>query len=68
MVFGKGTFLSESTNVFIMTSNRRTFFCPETENLNLVTENCLEIDDILKFESLEACKGKKAIFGWLGQP
>jgi hypothetical protein len=32
-----------------------------------VTENCLEIEDILKFESLEACKGKKAAFGWLAQ-
>ena len=30
----KGTFLSESTNVFVITSNRRTFFFPETENLN----------------------------------
>ena len=34
----------------------------------LVTENCLEIEDVLKFESLEACKGKKAAFSWLGQP
>ena len=34
----------------------------------LVTENCLEIEDVLKFESLEACKGKKVAFGWLGQP
>ena len=30
----KGTFLSESTDVFVITSNRRTFFFPETENLN----------------------------------
>ena len=30
----KGTFLSESTDVFAMTSNRRIFFLPETENLN----------------------------------
>ena len=29
----------------------------------LVTENCLEIKDILKFESLAACKGKEATFG-----
>ena len=29
----------------------------------LVTENCLEIKDILKFESLAACKGKEVIFG-----
>jgi hypothetical protein len=29
-----------------------------------VIENCLEIE----FESLEACKGKKAAFCWLRQP
>ena len=34
----------------------------------LVAENCLEIEDVLKFENLEAWKGKKATFGWLGQP
>ena len=32
--FCKGTFFSESTNVFVITPNRQTFFCPETENLN----------------------------------
>ena len=30
----KGMFLSESTDVFVITPNRRTFFFPETENLN----------------------------------
>ena len=60
--------MSEDTDVFVITPNRRTFFCPETENLNLVTEKCLEIEDVLKFECLEACTGKKAAFGWLGQP
>ena len=30
----KGTFLSENTDVFVITSNRRTFFFTETENLN----------------------------------
>ena len=30
--------------------------------------DCLEIEDVLKFESSEACKCKKATFGWLGQP
>ena len=25
----------------------------------LVTENCLEIEGVFKFDSLEACKGKK---------
>ena len=36
----------------------------------LVAVNCLEIENVLKFESLEleACKGKKATFGWLEQP
>ena len=56
----KGTFLSEDPDVFVITSNRPTIFIPETEN-------CLEIEDVLLFESLKACKGKKATFGWLGQ-
>ena len=30
----KGTFLSESTDVFVITPNRQTFFFPETKNLN----------------------------------
>ena len=33
----------------------------------LLTENCLEIEDVFEFDSLEACKGKKATFGYLGQ-
>ena len=33
-VNSKGTILSENTNVLVITSNRRTFFFPETENLN----------------------------------
>ena len=32
-----------------------------------MTENCLEIEDVLKCESLEPCKGKKATFGWLAK-
>ena len=32
---GKGSYVfSESTDFFVITSNRRTFFFPETENLN----------------------------------
>ena len=31
---GKGTFFSESTDVFVITPNRRTFFFPETETEN----------------------------------
>jgi hypothetical protein len=34
MALFKGTFLSEDTDAFVITSNRRTFFFPETENLN----------------------------------
>ena len=30
-----------------------------------MTENCLEIEEVIKFESSEACKGKKAAIGWL---
>ena len=33
-----------------------------------MTEICLEIEDVFKFDSLEACKGKKATVGWLAQP
>ena len=64
----KGMVLSEDNDVFVITPNRKTFSFPETENLNfgLVTESCLEIEDVLKFESLDACKAKKATFGWLG--
>ena len=34
IVKSKGTFLSVSTDVFVITPNRQTFFFPETENLN----------------------------------
>ena len=30
----KGTFLSEDTDVFVISPNRRTFYIPELENLN----------------------------------
>ena len=30
----KGTFLSEDTDAFVITSNRRTFVFPKTENLD----------------------------------
>ena len=33
-ILDKGMFLSEDTDVFIITYYRRTFFFPETENLN----------------------------------
>jgi len=31
---GKGTFLSEGTDVFVITPNKPTFFFAEAENLN----------------------------------
>ena len=34
----------------------------------LLTEIFLEIEDVFQFDSLEACKGKKATIGWLAQP
>ena len=34
LTLGKGTFFSESADVFVITSNRRTFFFPETKDLN----------------------------------
>ena len=34
----------------------------------LVTEICLEIEDVFKFDSLEAFKGKKTVLGWLVEP
>ena len=68
-VLSKGTFLLEDTDVFVITPNRRIFFLTETESLNFeFWRLCLEIEDILKFESLEACNGKKAVFDWLRQP
>jgi hypothetical protein len=32
-----------------------------------VIEICLEIEDVFKFESLEACKGKKVAIGCLAE-
>ena len=32
----KSTFLSEDTDVFVISSNRQTFYFPELENLNSV--------------------------------
>ena len=33
-----------------------------------MTENCLEIEIVVNFESLETFNSKKAAFGWLRQP
>ena len=65
----KGTFLSEDTDVFVMyRQTDEQFIFLNLKIWILVTENCLKIEDVLKFESLAACKGKKAPFCWLGQP
>ena len=58
-------FLSEDTDI-LQTDEHFSFL--KLKIWILVTENCLEIVDVWKFESLKACKGKKAVFGWLGQP
>ena len=34
----------------------------------LVTQVCLEIENVFKFDSLESCKGKKAPVHWREQP
>ena len=66
-IWVKGTFLSEDTDVFVISGTRRTFiYLPEV--WILVTEHCLEIEDVLKFENLETCRDKMAALGWLGQP
>ena len=40
----------------------------QSTTVQCVIENFLEIENVLKFDSLETCKGKKAAFDWLGQP
>ena len=61
----KGTFLSEDNYVFVKTPNRRTFFFPETENLNFGDWKLPRNWECLKVWKL--CKGKKVTFGRLGQ-
>ena len=60
-------FLSEDTDVFGKSANLQTFYFLNLKIWILVSENCLQIEDVLKFGSLEACKGKKVGFCWLGQ-
>ena len=55
-------FLSEDADVVVKTPDEP-FPSLKLKLWILVTENCLEIEYILKFESLEALKGKKATFG-----
>ena len=43
-----------------LSPNRWTFYVPELENLNFCDWKLLRNWDILKFKSLEACKGKMA--------
>ena len=40
--------MSKDTDVFVISPNRQTFYFPE---------KCLEIEYVLKYDSLEACKG-----------
>ena len=57
-LFGKGMYLSEDTDVFVIIPIKWKFIFPETENLKLI-----QLEGVLKFASLEACNGKKAAFG-----
>ena len=56
----KRLLFSESIDVFVTSSTTWTFYFPD-----LI---CLEIEDVLGFDSLEAWKGKKAALGWLAKP
>ena len=44
------------------------FYFPSLKFWILVTEFFLEIEDVLKFDSLEDYKGTKAALGWLAKP
>ena len=58
----KGTFLS-----YLQRDEHFNFL--NLEIWILLTENCLEMEDVFKkFDSLEACKGKKAVLDRLAQP
>jgi hypothetical protein len=52
--FMKDGFISKSADAFVISSNIQTLYFPELENL--IFGDC-------KFDSLEACKGKKAVLG-----
>ena len=52
----KGTFLSQSTDVFVITPNRQTFFFPETENLKFSDLIALAIQPNVAFLPLQASK------------
>ena len=55
-------FFSESTDAYVISSDTWTLYSPVLENLNLLR------NWVVLFDSLEACKGKKAMVGWLAQP
>ena len=59
-VFMMSTFYQEVLKQFIFPKTYEPFI--------LVTEICLEFEDLFKFDSLEACKGEKAMVCWLAQP
>ena len=53
----KGTFLSEGSDVFVITPNRRIFFFPETENLIFFWLKTAQI--LREFESLKGLQGQE---------
>jgi hypothetical protein len=61
----KGTFLSESTDVFVITSNRRTFFFPETETENFIF---FIFKAALASQRWPSCPYKPLSFQTLGHP
>ena len=62
----KDGFTSESADAFVISSNiYKPFIFLSLKIWIFVTANCLEIEDVFKFDSLEACKGKKAALDWL---
>jgi hypothetical protein len=55
--------LSEDTDAFVITSNRQTFFFPETENLNFG-----DLNAALASQSRTACPYKALSFQFLRHP
>ena len=63
LLFIKVCFCQKITMFLSKLQTNEHFSFPKLKILILVTENCLELKDVLLFESLEPCKGKKVAFG-----
>ena len=62
----KGTFLSEYTDVFVITPSRQTFFFPETKNLNFGGWKLLRNWKFLEVWKLKGSEGQEACL-WLAR-